>query len=247
MKKTLFLCLALCLAMLGGCSSAGDEAPTNPGTATNTPAATAPAPTDTASETEESEAAAPDPNAGPMELFFGSKITDMEGDWRLSQVYAGGETFDAVENAANLEISLELEPSELVDEVVYIHNQVYNMTGILNFGLDTITQTLAADDVDSYKGTTSWRDFLQGEMVEDGGLYKQPGPATMRFKDIDNYGLFLDQLATGAPAEMDTTERTLIIGLNNRGQLLLGASEEHLERLGEEGDWTYCLIFDKAA
>ena len=27
----------------------------------------------------------------------------------------------------------------------------------------------------------------------------------------------------------------------------LGASEEHLERPGEEGDWTYCLIFDKAA
>ena len=68
----------------------------------------------------------------------------------------------------------------------------------------------------------------------------------MRFQDVDAYGLFLDQIA-GVSADIDTTERTLIIGLNNQGQLLLGYSEEHLERPDTEGEWTYCLIFDKAA
>ena len=83
-------------------------------------------------------------------------------------------------------------------------------------------------------------------MVTDGEFYKQPGPATMRFKDVDDYGLFLDQVA-GVSADIDTTEKTLIIGMNGEGQLLLGYSEEHLERPGTEGEWVYCLIFDKAA
>lgn len=151
------------------------------------------------------------------------------------------------EPAATFTITFTLDPSELVDQAAYIHNQVYNLTGDLTFGVAAINDTLSADGLDGYRGSTSWSDFPQGKVMEDGKFYQQPGPATMRFQDVDDYGLFLDQLAAGAPADVDTTDRKLILGINNQGQLLLGASEEHLERPGKEGDWTYCLIFDKAA
>ncbi|MDE6922416.1 MAG: hypothetical protein K2P01_02560, partial [Oscillospiraceae bacterium] len=83
----------------------------------------------------------------------------------------------------------------------------------------------------------------QGKVVAEGEFYEQPGPATMRFKDIDDYGLFLDQIA--GVSDLDTTEKTLIIGMNGNGQLLLGYSEEHIERPGTQGEWVYCLVFDK--
>ena len=158
----------------------------------------------------------------------------------------GGETADAVDGAATLSITFSLDPSELVDDAAYIHNQVYNLTGDLTFGVAAIQEALSAEGVDGYRGSTAWSDFPQGEVVAEGEFYKQPGPATMRFKDIDICGLFLEELS-GIGADVDTTERTLIIGLNNQGQLLLGYSDEHLERPGTEGEWAYCLIFDKAA
>ena len=249
-KKTLSLCLALCLMMLAGCTS--NPAPSE-STQPSDSAQVSTQPTDSAQPAvEPTESAEPSESVDlptpvePTDLDYNSDVTALEGTWTLSQVYADGATTDAVANAMSFEISLELDPSELVDEAAYIHNQVYNLTGRLTFGLDTITQTLAADEVEEYKGSTAWSDFARGEVVTDGEFYKQPGPATMRFKDVDDYGLFLDQVA-GVSADIDTTEKTLIIGMNGDGQLLLGFSEEHLERPGTEGEWVYCLIFDKAA
>lgn len=195
-----------------------------------------------------SPAAAPDPSAPVTQLFYSSDVAELEGAWTLAQVYANGETFDAVADAAAFTITFSLDPSELVDQTAYTHNQVYNLTGDLTFGVAAINDALTAEGLETaYRGSTSWSDFPQGQVMAEGEFYQQPGPATMRFQDVDVCGLFLDQLAAGAPADVDTTERNLILGLNNQGQLLLGASEEHLERPGEEGDWTYCLIFDKAA
>ena len=244
MKKILFLCLALCMLMLAACSPAAE--PTDPtptqGTATTEPTA---APTEEVVETETPVATA-DPNAAPTDLFYSSDVSELEGTWNLAQVYVGGETADAVDGAATLSITFSLDPSELVDDAAYIHNQVYNLTGDLTFGVAAIQEALSAEGVDGYRGSTAWSDFPQGEVVAEGEFYKQPGPATMRFKDIDICGLFLEELS-GIGADVDTTERTLIIGLNNQGQLLLGYSDEHLERPGTEGEWVYCLIFDKAA
>ena len=190
----------------------------------------------------------PRPQRPPVtQLYYSSDVAELEGAWTLAQVYANGETFDAAVDAAAFTITFSLDPSELVDQAAYTHNQVYNLTGDLTFGVAAINDALSADGLDGYRGSTSWSDFPQGQVMVEGEFYQQPGPATMRFQDVDAYGLFLNQLAAGAPADVDTTERNLILGLNNQGQLLLGASEEHLERPGEEGDWTYCLIFDKAA
>nr|WP_317324046.1 hypothetical protein [uncultured Flavonifractor sp.] len=238
MKKILSLSLALSLAMLAGCSSqpAPNTESAKPSESAQVVESSKPV------ENNESNSAA----EGPVALDFNSEVTAMEGEWVLSQVYAEGNTTDAAADAMSLKITMELDPSELVDEAAYIHNQVYNLTGYLTFGMDEIVQTLAADEVEEYKGSTSWADFPQGEVVSDGDFFKQPGPATMRFKDVDDYGLFLDKVA-GVSADLDTTEKTLIIGMNGDGQLLLGASEEHLERPGTEGDWTYCMIFNKAA
>lgn len=177
-------------------------------------------------------------------LDFDSNVEALGGTWKLSQVFAGGETKAAAADAIKLEITLEEDPSELVDGAAYIHNRVYNLTGMLTFGVQAVKDELEADDVDGYKGSTSWEDFPQGKVVEEGQWYKQPGPATMRFKDIDDYGLYLDQIA--GISGVDSTEKNLILGMNSAGQLLLGYSEEHLERPGTSGEWVYCLIFDKA-
>ena len=245
MKKILFLCLALCMLMLAACSPAANDENTDP---TTNPTENVTDPTTQPTEEVETETpvATADPNAAPTDLFYSSDVSELEGTWNLAQVYVGGETADAVDGAATLSITFSLDPSELVDDAAYIHNQVYNLTGDLTFGVAAIQEALSAEGVDGYRGSTAWSDFHQGEVVAEGEFYKQPGPATMRFKDIDICGLFLEELS-GIGADVDTTERTLIIGLNNQGQLLLGYSDEHLERPGTEGEWAYCLIFDKAA
>ncbi len=246
MKKTIFcVCLALSLSMLTACGSADDNKPTD-ATLNNNTVTEAPV------ETKAPEASKPqessfeiDPNAAATDLFHGSAVTDMEGQWKLSKVYADGKTSDAAADAVTLAVTLSLDPSELVDEPAYIHNQVYNLIGDLTFGQESVLKELAADDLKGYRGATSWSDFSQGKKAQEGQFYSQPGAATMRFKDIDAYGLFLDQVA-GVSADIDTTEQTLIIGMNHQGQLLLGYSEAHIDRPGTEGEWVYCLIFDKA-
>ena len=179
------------------------------------------------------------------ELDYNSEVTALEGNWTLASVVVNGTVYAAVENALTFEIKLDVDPSELVDGPAYIHNQVYNPNGVLTFGVQSVVDALAADDVEYYKGSTSWEDFPKGEVVAEGGWYKQPGPATMRFKDIDDYGLFLKEIA-GVEEDVDTTEKNLIMGLNAEGQLLLGYSTERLQNEGTEGEWVYVLVFTKA-
>lgn len=266
MKKKLIMSLALTLALLTACGG-GDKKTNKTDAADKQPEVTAEQKQDekeSEKETEKQEEkekqtekkedekedkeapdATPDPDAGPTELFFGSEVTALEGKWNLVQVFAEDEFKDAEPGALTMNNTLDLDPSELVDEANYIHNQVYNVTGDLTFTQEAVLKELEEDDLSGYRGSAAWSDFPQGEVVDEGEFYLQPGPATMRFKDVDAYGLFLDQLA-GVSADIDTEERTLIIGMNNHGQLLLGYSEEHIERPGTEGEWEYLLIFDKA-
>ena len=257
MKKILSLFLALSLLVMlcacGGDSGTPSSNPTeNPGdTQTETPAGNNDDnPGDTKTEAPEDPGnnddnpGVPSGNGGPTDLDFSSEVTALEGEWKLSQVFVGGETADAAAGAMTFKVTLELDPSELVDSAAYIHNQVYNLSGVITFGMDDIVAELEGDDIDSYKGTTGWNDFPQGKVVDEGQFYEQPGPALMRFKDIDEYGLYLDAIA-GIGADVDTTEKSLIIGMNASGQLLLGFSEEHMERPGTDGEWVYLLIFDK--
>lgn len=186
------------------------------------------------------------PRTDEAGLSFTSDVLALEGTWNVAAVYVNGETTEAVENAATLVVTKTLDPYELVDGEMYIHNQVYNLTGTMTFGLKGITDILSADDIDNYRGSASWEDFSMGEVVAEGEFYKQPGPAIMRFgADIGYHGLFLNLIA-GITEEIDTTNRALIIGMNADGQLLLGYSSVHIELPTVQGDWEYCLIFDKA-
>lgn len=178
-------------------------------------------------------------------LSFTSSVTALEGTWTVVKVYADKSVSNATVNAITFKISLDLDPFELVDGDSYIHNQVYNLTGIMTFGVAEINTELSADDVDNYRGTAMWDSFVMGKVVDEGGFYEQPGPAIMSFRDIDDYGLYLN-LVAGISAAIDTTNKNLIIGMNNDGQLLLGYSSVHLERPSVEGDWEYCLILEKA-
>ena len=255
MKKILSLFLALSLlAMLCACGGGNENPSSNPensqSTGNNTPSENP----DDGNNPGTPESTAPDGGddipsvdpgkGGPTDLYYISEVTDLEGEWKLSQVMVGGETKDAAEGAMTFKVTLELDPSELVDGPAYIHNQVYNLSGLISFGLDSIKTQLDAEDVDSYKGTTSWENFPQGKVMDEGTFYHQPGPATMTFKDIDILGLFLDEIA-GIGGDVDTTEKKLIIGMNASGQLLLGYSEEPLQNPGTDGEWEYLLIFDK--
>lgn len=242
MKKILTICLVLCFALLCACGEKPNSVPGSSSSGAQTSETNGPSTTSEDNQTD----AVPSGKTGPVDLDFASDVVALEGTWALSQVFTEGESKDAVADAMSLKITKELDPSELVADAAYIHNQVYNFTGYLTFGLQEIKDTLAAEDVDEYKGSTGWQDFPQGKVVAEGEFFEQPGPATMRFKDIDDYGLYLDQIA-GISADLDTTNKTLILGLNASGQLLLGYSEEHLERPGTEGEWAYCLIFDRAA
>ena len=188
MKKILSagLALSLSLMMLAGCANettpaTDDVQPTGttPVTESVQPSETTPVEPSESTPAEPSEdvAAEPDPSAPVTQLYYSSDVSEMEGSWTLSQVYAGGSTYDAVENAATFAITFSLDPSELVDEAAYIHNQVYNLTGDLTFGVAAINDALTAEGLDAgYRGSTAWSDFPQGEVVTEGEFYKQPGP-----------------------------------------------------------------------
>ena len=240
MKKILSLFLALSLMfMLAACGDGGEK-PSSDG---NNPGGTQ---SDNAGGGQgDDNPGVPSGNGGPTDIDFASEVTALEGSWNLSKVFVDGETADAVAGSLALKIELDVDPYELVDGEKYIHNQLYNLTGYLTFGVESVKAELEADDVDSYKGTASWEDFSMGKVMADGEWYEQPGPSIMRFKDIDDYGLYLDEIC-GAGGDVDTTNKALIIGMNSSGQLLLGYSEEHIERPGTSGEWEYLLIFDKA-
>lgn len=179
-------------------------------------------------------------------LDHNSNVKNWEGIWNLTAVYTDGAANAAADGAMTFEITLEEDPSELVDEAAYIHNRVYNVHAKLSFGLDSIIKALEEEDLDSfYKGETGWADFPQGKVVADGDWYEQPGAAEMQFRDIDVLGLFLDQIA-GVSPDVDTTAKKLIIGLNAEGQLLLGQSDARLQNPGTEDDWNYLMVFEKA-
>ena len=179
------------------------------------------------------------------ELDYNSEVTALEGNWTLASVVVNGTVYAAVENALTFEVKLDVDPSELVDGPAYIHNRVWNLAGYLTFGVDAVNDELGADDIENYKGSTSWEDFPQGKVMAEGQWYSQPGPATMNFKDVDDYGLFLDLIA-GVTEVVDTMNKKLIIGQNAAGQILLGFSEANLQVPGTEGEFVYVLVFDKA-
>ncbi len=224
------------------------EPPVSQPPASEPPASQPPASEPPASQPPASEPPASQPPAtvtpASTTINFGSQTTALEGTWKLAQVKTASGAYAAQANAISLKVSLEEDPYEMVDGEAYIHNRVWNLTAFLSFGLADVKAELDADDIDSYKGSATWEAFTKGKVMADGEWYEQPGPAVVRFKDIDDFGLYLDKVA-GVPDDIETTERNLIIAMNSSGQLLLGYSKSHIENEGTAGDWVYCLVFEK--
>ena len=269
MKKILAMLLVLCM-LLSLAACAETPAPTEPqgtepqgtqptepqGTQPTEPQATEPQATEPqATQPKPTEPEATEPSIpsgpivsgdGPTDINYDSDPNALGGTWNIVKVYIGTTAYDAVAGSVVYEIRMEEDPSELVDGPAYIHNHVWNLSGFLTFGIDSIKNELKEDDIESYKGSTSWEEWPRGEVVEEGGWYKQPGATTMQFRDIDDYGLFLEQIA-GVKGDIDTTNKKLILAMNKAGQLLLGYCDEHIERPGVTGTWEYLLVFEKAA
>ena len=258
MKKILALLLVLCMLLSLAACAPETPKPTDPKPTDSKPTEaqpTDPKPTDpkpTDPKPTDPQPTDPKPTDpivsgdGPTDINYDSDPNALGGTWNIVKVYVGTTAYDAVAGSLIYEIRMEEDPSELVDGPAYIHNRVWNLSGFLTFGIDSIKSELKEDDIESFKGSTSWEEWPRGEVVEEGGWYKQPGATTMQFRDIDDYGLYLEQIA-GVKDKIDTTNKKLILAMNKAGQLLLCYCDEHIERPGVTGTWEYVLVFEKAA
>lgn len=200
-------------------------------------------------EEEDGPGPEPEPGAANVRINFASELTAYEGTWIVTKVYAGGDTYDAAENAINIEIEKEFLRAP-VNETDYVYNNAYNLNSVMTFGLPAINEALAEVSVadSKYTGFSAWSDFSMGEAAAHNGDFKQPGPAIMDFgNDMRNNGLFLDKVADGISADLDTGNRRLILAMNDDGQLLLGYDRVVSWPTPDATvDWEYCLVFDKS-
>lgn len=215
-------------------TSASAEAPT---TSAEAPATEAKAP-ETSSETEadtvETKAAAPAAE-GPLALNYEAEPEAYAGNWVLVQAYTAGDgMLEAAPEACYLEIETSIDANKLVDEAAYIHADAVNLKGTMSFNHEGI-------DVDDYKCSGSWSDWTVVDVVGEGEAYFK-GAMKFKVRD-DDEGVFFDIL-TGV--EIEDMELFKVLGMNADGQMILGYSEDHIEKDGS-AEWEYAYIFDKVA
>ena len=170
----------------------------------------------------------------PLELNYSADSTEYEGNWVLTSAYEVENGFlEVPENAATLEVKVKVEYNELVDMEAYIHADVNNLQGTLSFSHDEI-------DVDDYRCSANYDDFTVADFDAE-GVYKSTGAVKFKVRD-DDEGVFFDVL-TGV--EIEDMEIFEVLALNTSGQLVLGYSDDKIERGADEGEFAYAYIFDK--
>lgn len=168
-----------------------------------------------------------------LALNYEAPAEDYEGTWVLTAAYAADEgMLDVAPDAATLEINVQIEYNKLVDMDAYIHADATNLQGTLSFDHDDI-------DVDDYKCSASYEDFTNFVVVKEGECHST-GAVKFKIRD-DDEGLFFDVL-TGV--EIDDMELMNVLGINADGQLVLGYSEDHIER-DADAAFEYAYIFTK--
>ena len=168
-----------------------------------------------------------------MELDYEAEPEAYVGKWVLTNAYtADGGILEVEPKACTLEIELSIDENKLVDEAAYIHADATNLKGTMSFDHDDI-------DVDDYSCSANWAGWTVVDVVGEGECNFK-GANKFKIRD-DDEGLFFDVL-TGE--EMDDMELMDVIGMNKDGQLILGYSEDHIERDGD-AEWEYAYIFTK--
>lgn len=172
-----------------------------------------------------------------MELNYEAAPEDYVGEWTLIEAYTADDGFLTVPEAAcTLEIkdlSESTDANKLVDEAAYIHADAIGLSGTMSFSHDDI-------DVEEYKCSSKWEDWTVVDVKGEGDC-EFKGANKIKIRD-DDEGIFFDVL-TGV--EMDDMELLDVIGLNADGQLIVGYSEDHIEK-DEDAEWSYAYIFEKA-
>lgn len=172
-----------------------------------------------------------------MELNYEAAPADYVGTWTLTEAYTADDGFLTVpEEACTLEIkdlSESTDANKLVDEAAYIHADAIGLSGTMSFSHDDI-------DVDDYKCSAKWEDWTVVNVKGEGDC-EFAGANRFKIRD-DDEGVFFDVL-TGV--EIDDMELFDVIGLNADGQLIVGYSEDHIEK-DADAEWFYAYIFEKA-
>ncbi|EET61274.1 hypothetical protein BRYFOR_06919 [Marvinbryantia formatexigens DSM 14469] len=169
-----------------------------------------------------------------MELNYEAAPEDYEGTWTLVNAYTADDgILEVAPDACTLEIELSIDANKLVDEAAYIHADATNLQGTMSFNHDDI-------DVEDYKCSASWENWTTVDVVGEGEC-NFSGADKFKIRD-DDEGVFFDVI-TGV--EIDDMELFDVIGLNADGQLIVGYSEDHIEK-DADAEWSYAYIFEKA-
>lgn len=170
-----------------------------------------------------------------VELDYEAEPDAYVGKWVLTNAYTADDgVIDVEPDACTLEIELSIDENKLVDEPAYIHADATNLKGTISFNHDDI-------DVDDYSCSANWAGWTVVDVVGEGECYFK-GAVKFKIRD-DDEGMFFDVL-TGK--EIDDMELMDVIGMNEDGQIVIGYSEDHIERDGD-AEWEYAYIFTKDA
>lgn len=172
---------------------------------------------------------------GPLALNYEAEPDAYVGKWVLAKAYtAADEMLEVAPEACYLEIETSIDANKLVDEAAYIHADAVNLQGTMSFNHADIS-------VEPYKCSGSWSDWTVVDVVGEG---KANFKGAMKFKvRDDDEGVFFDLMTGVAIEDMEMLD---VLGMNADGQLILGYSEDHIERDGS-AEWEYAYIFEKAA
>lgn len=236
MKKiliTTLLTIVLSLSLVG-CGGGEQKTETPPPTEEGAPGVETPA-EETEASTEEEAPAQKEVyiSSVPYGLNYGAAPEEYEGTWVLTKAYtAEAGDLEVVPDACTISIQVSVDANKLVDETKYIHADAVNLKGEITFNHANI-------NVDPYSWSGNWDDWSNLNIVKEGEAYFN-GALKVKIRD-DDEGMFFDVITGQTIEDMELFN---VIGISADGQLVLGYSDAHIEKEGDD-EWTYAYIFDK--
>lgn len=171
--------------------------------------------------------------AGPLVLNYEALPESFVGEWVLVGAYTANDgMLEVAAEACSLEIEENIDTNKLVDEAAYTHADATNLKGTLNFNHADIA-------VDDYSCSGNWDDWTVVDVKGEGEAYFK-GAIKFKVRD-DDEGVFFN-IITGV--EVEDMELFDVLGVNGDGQLILGYSEDNIEK-DDSAEWEYAYIFEK--